>query len=270
MTKPVKILIVMEGEKREKPFRQRLVELYGINAELYVFRANIYNLYLAMKHIDFNGDLRDVLAGLPCMQGQNVNALLQTKFAYTYLIFDCDVQHTMDEKRDRDRLIDEIVEENFQLLEEMVGYFINETDPAVGKLYVNYPMMESYRDCDSFFDEDYCNTQVCIDDIKRYKEITGHKRLSNFRVDQFSKENFSDLLRMNIYKLNVMLGSGWDGLPYKDYQVLSGQTRIASFQHTLTSTTRNMSVLNTTLFLLADYFGNRNGFYDAIMTEIKL
>lgn len=259
----------MEGEKREKPFLQRLIELYGINAELYVFSANIYNLYLAMERIDFNGDLRDVLAELPCMQGQDTKTLLQTKFAYTYLIFDCDAQHTMDKEQDKCRPIDEIVAENFQRLEKMVRYFVDETDPSVGKLYVNYPMMESYRDCDNFFDENYRNTQVCIDDIKNYKKITGHKRLSSLRVDKFDKENFSDLLRMNIYKLNAMLGSGWAGLPYKEYQMLSEQMKIASFQKELTAITRNMNVLNTTLFLLADYYGNRDGFYDTIMAEAR-
>ncbi len=32
----------------------------------------------------------------------------------------------------------------------MTEYFVDETDPTIGKLYINYPMMESYRDCDEF------------------------------------------------------------------------------------------------------------------------
>lgn len=260
------MLIVVEGEKREKPFIERLMQLYGINAELYVFRANIYNLYLAMERMGFNGDLRDVLAELPCMKGQDLDALRQTNFTYTYLIFDCDAHHTMDEE-DENRPVDEIVKENFQRLEKMVDYFTNETDPTVGKLYVNYPMMESYRHCDNFFDENYRSTQVSIDDIKHYKEITGRSKLVNRRVDTFTQENFTALLRMNIYKLNAMLGSGWESPPYKTYQKLSEQTGIARHQKKLTATTRCMDVLNTTLFLLADYYGNRSGFYDAVVAE---
>ena len=267
MSEPVKMLVVVEGEKREKPFLQRLLQLYGMDAELYIFHANIYNLYLAMESIDFNGDLRDVLAKLPCMQGQDLESLVNTRFAYTYLIFDCDAQHTMDEERDKGRPIDEIMEENFLRLEKMVTYFTDETDPSVGKLYVNYPMMESYRDCDNFFEENYCNARVCIDDIKRYKEITGRRRVANHRLDKFTKENFTDLLRMNIYKLNAMLGDGWAVPSYKEYQTLSEQQGIACHQKELISTTRYMNVLNTTLFLLADYYGNKNGFYDTIIAR---
>lgn len=270
MSKPIKVLIIVEGEKREKPFLQQLVREYGINAELYVFHANIYNLYLAMKSIDFNGDLRDVLAGMPCMNDQNVAVLKETNFAYTYLIFDCDAQHTMDEERDKDRQIDEIMGENFHRLKKMVAYFTNETDPAVGKLYVNYPMMESYRHCNDFFDGDYHHTQICIDDIGHYKEITGRSRLSNRHVKAFTKDNFADLLCMNIYKLNSMLGDGWKALPYTAYQVLSEQLRIACYQKKQITSTRNMGVLNTTLFLLADYYGNRNGFYDTVIERRNL
>lgn len=270
VSEPVKMLIVVEGEKREKPFLQQLIKLYEIPAELYVFHANIYNLYLAMEHIGFNGDLRDVLAGLPCMQGQDLDTLRQTNFTYSYLIFDCDAQHTMDEERDKNRPVDEIVKENFRRLEKMVAYFTNETDPAVGKLYVNYPMMESYRHCDDFFDGNYCNARVCLDDIIHYKEITGRRKLANLRVDTFTKENFNALLRMNIYKLNAMLGSGWESPLYKTYQALSEQINIALHQKEQTATTRYMDVLNTTLFLLTDYYGNRNGFYDAVVAEASL
>ena len=270
VSEPVKMLIVVEGEKREKPFLQQLIQLYEINAELYVFHANIYNLYLAMERIDFNGDLRDVLAGLSCMKGQDLDALRQTNFAYTYLIFDCDAQHTMDEEKDKDRPVDEIMKENFQRLEQLVAYFTNETDPTIGKLYVNYPMMESYRHCDDFFDENYSNARVCIDDIRHYKEITGHRKLANRHVDTFTKENFAALLRMNIYKLNAMLGSGWESPLYKTYQTLSEQSTIALHQKEQTTTARCMDVLNTTLFLLTDYYGNQNGFYDAVVAEVSL
>lgn len=265
MSEQAKILVVAEGEKRERPFLQQAFKLYGVNADLYVFHANIYNLYRAMEELDFCGDLRDVLGTLPCMKNQDLKTLQETRFAYTYLIFDCDAQHTMDEKKDKFRLIDETVQVNFQRLSKMVAYFTNETDPAVGKLYVNYPMMESYRDCENFFDENYRYTQVCIDDIGQYKAITGKRKLANVRIDKFSKENFSDLLRMNVYKLNSMLGDGWENLTYAKYQILSEQRKIAAYQQNLTAGTRNMDVLNTTLFLLADYYGNRDGFYSTVM-----
>lgn len=265
MSKPVKVLIVMEGPKREKPFIERLVKLYGMDAELYVFHTNIYVLYQAMKKINFQGDIRDVLAGLPNMQGQDLVTLRETKFAYTYLIFDCDAQDTQGLKKGADRSIDNAVKESFTRLREMAAYFTDETDPAIGKLYVNYPMMESYRDCDSFFDENYRGARISIDDLTRYKQITERKRLASIHLSKFTKENFADLLRMNVYKLNAMLGGGWGGPAYQAYRALSDQDRIAAYQEALAASARCMDVLNTTLLLLTDYYGNRDGFYDSIV-----
>ena len=270
MNNPVNILIVVEGEKREKPFLQQLLKLHGINAELFVFHANIYHLYHAMEKIDFNGDLRDVLAALPCMKDQDLETLREARFAYTYLIFDCDAQHTINKEEGESSSIDEIIKQNLQRLKKMAAYFVDETDPSVGKLYVNYPMMESYRDCDNFFGENYRNARVCIDAIKCYKETTGQKKLANIRVDRFSKENFMDLLRMNICKLNTMLGSGWKLPSYSEYRAISEQKEITCYQKKTVDETRYMDVLNTTLFLLADYLGNMNGFYDNIVADAEL
>lgn len=55
----------------------------------------------------------------------------------------------------------------------MAEYFVDETDPSVGKLYINYPMMESYRDCDDFFDENYKSTMVSLPAILSYKKDVG-------------------------------------------------------------------------------------------------
>ena len=61
--------------------------------------------------------------------------------------------------------------------------------------------------------------------------------------------------------------SGFLNLPYMEYRILSEQKKIVIYQEELTARTRNITVLNTTLFLLADYYGNRDRFYDAIMAD---
>ena len=245
------------------PFIERLIQVYGINAELYVFHTNIYTLYQAMKEIGFAGDVRDVLISLPNMRDQDLKTLRNTRFAYTYLVFDCEAQHR--ERNEKALPVDSVAEKNMNQLLEMTDYFTNETDPSVGKLYVNYPMMESYRDCDSFFEDQYQSARICIDDIKDYKKLTGQKKIANRAVKAFSEEEFASLLRMNVYKLYSMLTGVWGPPVYRDYRILSEQIKIAAHEKELISSRRCIDVLNTTLFFLADYFGNQNGFYDKIM-----
>lgn len=265
--KTVSVLVVMEGERRELPFIERFVQLYRINAKLYIFHTNIYTLYQAMKEIDFAGDVRDVLISLPNMKDQDLQTLKNTKFAYTYLVFDCEAHHTR--YSEKSFSIDDVAPKNMDQLLEMAKYFTDETDPSKGKLYINYPMMESYRDCDSFFEDKYQSTRVCIDDIKNYKELTGQTKIANHNIKDFTKEDFNSLLRMNIYKLNFMLNNTWGALTYKDYRILSEQAKIVAYERNLITSERCIDVLNTTLFLLVDYFGNQRRFYDGIMQLLE-
>ncbi|MGN0714479.1 MAG: hypothetical protein ACI4LN_01560 [Anaerovoracaceae bacterium] len=145
---------------------------------------------------------------------------------------------------------------------ELTAHFTDETDPAIGKLYVNYPMMESYRDSDDFFSDQYRTNSVSIDDMSRYKEIAGKRRLSNVRLDKYTKENFKSLSKMNLFKLNEISRGIWDWPEYEEYLHLSEQSQILQHEIKIVNENRTISVLNTSLLLLFDYFGNRDGFYD--------
>lgn len=83
------ILIVVEGAKTEPAFFKRLLHIFGLNFQIYCLGTNIYTLYRRMKEIEFNGDLKSILIELHPDQRE----LLSKKFAYTYLVFDCDVHH---------------------------------------------------------------------------------------------------------------------------------------------------------------------------------
>lgn len=138
----VNILIIVEGSKTEPNFFNRLSDVFGLKFDIYCLETNIYSLYKKMKEIDFNGDIKDVLSEIH----QDKKEMLSKKFAYTYLIFDCDAHHS---RKNESRTQEEIVLDNLAKLSEMAKYFIDETDPSKGKLYINYPMMESYRDWSS-------------------------------------------------------------------------------------------------------------------------
>lgn len=252
------ILIIVEGEKTEPAFFNRLMSEFDQNFEIYCMGTNIYTLYKKMKEIEFNGDLKSILIELH----PNQRAVLSKKFAYTYLVFDCDVHHS---KKQDLRCIEEIIADNFPKLIEMAEYFVDETDPSVGKLYINYPMMESYRDCDNFFDENYQSTMVALPAILSYKKDVGKRKLSCVRIDSYTEKQFSSLVLQNIFKLNTIITGVWNKPSYEEYLLQSNTKRILLAEQAIAKRLEALSVINTSLFIISDYFGNRDGFYDKLI-----
>lgn len=261
MSKEIKILVIMEGGKTEPNFFNQLISVYGVQAELFPIEGNIYKLYKKMQEYDFLCDVKDALKELPIKKTDK--QILDEIFTYTYLVFDCDVHHTNIPQIEKHLWED--VNVNFEHLKEMADYFVDETDPSIGKLYVNYPMMESYRDCNAFFDEEYCHRTVAIQDFVHYKKMAGQQKLANVNINKYTKENFSDLTRMNVYKLHTLCQGEWSPLPYSTYRELSETKNIADTEFQFCQKHRQVQVLNSALFMLIDYYGNRDGFYDRIM-----
>lgn len=256
-----KTLIVVEGGHLEPSFFKQLKKVFGLNLDIYCLKDNIYHLYTKMKEIDFNGDIKNVLLELH----EEERELLSQNFAYTYLIFDFDPHHT--EEYEKDIPLEEIVEKNIEKVREMALYFVDETDPTVGKLYINYPMMESFKDCDSFDDNDYLTRSVALSDVKQYKKLVGKRRMANKRVDGYSKNDFILLTRQNVRKLGEICKETDSLLDYESYIQESNQSNVLQHEIDFVHYLKKIAVLNTSVFFALDYYGNKNGFYDEAMTN---
>lgn len=147
----------------------------------------------------------------------------------------------------------------------MLNFFDNETDQ--GKLYVNYPMMESYRDCNDFFDNEYRDRFVSLDILfsrtraQGYKAMVASRKLANVRNRQISQEQFNKLACMNVFKLNWMKNHCWQKPLYDDYLDISNQIDILELEHNACHNFEAVAVLNTLLFFIIDYKGR--SFYDS-------
>ena len=161
----------------------------------------------------------------------------------------------------------EIIADNFAKLEEMAEYFTDETDPTIGKLYINYPMMESFRDCDAFFDEKYEQAVVAVNDIKGYKQAVQKKALCRMHIDKFERGDFELLILQNVFKLNKLLKGIWEKPTYEEYRDQSEAGKILGKEKELVETKDCISVLNTSLYMIVDYFGNKYSFYDSLSAE---
>lgn len=237
------ILIIVEGEKTEPDFFNRYCSVFGIAAKLFIVGTNLYSLYDKMKNYDFACDIKDVLEELD--SSGKYKTILDEKFAFTYLIFDSDIQNKPPNRRDDACLSRELISENFSKLEEMSRYFTDETDPTIGKLYINYPMMESFRYCNSFDDSDYSKSYISIDHIKEFKLLSSKKKLSGKPIESYTKSDFSKLIYLNIKKLFLTLDKQNDcSLSYIEYTEAAVQSNIVDGQKKLIETSNKISTIH--------------------------
>ena len=263
----MKVLIIVEGQQTELEFFTKLFSVFDVPVELVFVANNLYALYHKMEMYHFECDVKDALAEL--VNSDEMKEILKSKFTYTYLIFDSDLQNKAPAQRSMNIPIEQLAEENLDKLKEMAGYFTDETDPTIGRLYINYPMMESYRYCDSFYDEAYLSAIIPISMMKDFKKYASQKRLSGYDISTYTKNNFEDLIRMNVHKLKTVSDMECDETPsYQQYQTISVGAKIADNQSEMVLHDQKLSVINTSLFMILDYFGNKHSFYDKFMNLI--
>lgn len=255
-----RVLVIAEGVRAERNFLNSMKSALKFDHTFCCLQGNIYLLYKKMKEVDFNADVKSILMELH----PEYRELLDEKFAYTYLIFDMDPHHT---KKNDDRTIGAVVRDNCIAIQEMADYFVDETDPSVGKLYVNYPMLESFRTCDSTFDEHYRDEYVSLEGIESFKRYAGTKKMASKHLKDYTRSDFMCLTKQNIYKLNWVSSQAWDMMPYDLYLAKSQQSGILAEQVKLIDGDGRVAILNTSLFMILDYYGNRDGFYDSVMSE---
>lgn len=253
-----KALLIVEGASLEPRFFTHLSKICGMDVEILSLRANVYLLYRKLKEYGFDYDVKTALKEL-LRSDADANAVLSHSFAYTYLVFDCDAHDSGIPRRGTPpRPLPDVVNENYSRLSEMQEYFTDETDPDRGLLYVNYPMMESYRDADSFSDPSFLNRTVSFADLRRYKELVGRRRLANSRIDRLDVAQLHGLMEMHLSKLERILERAQNADEAKMPSLVSPpserQRSLLRAQRELSAASQ-MFVVNTSLLLPADYFG---------------
>ena len=257
-----KILFVVEGEKTERQLVSRLSEVFSVSSEICAVRGNVYKLYQMVKNEPFFS----IVKVLSEMTGSDADkAILANTYTDVFLVFDCDAQHTISPDEAQRMTAHEIAVRNMEIIREMAARFDESTDPERGKLLVNYPMVESFRDCDDFFDMSYADAAAFVESLRSYKRHVASRRLVRYHIKDYSLNNFRDLVRMNIFKLNKILRGCFDACSYGEFLSINDQGKIAKKESDLVQRGSVVSVLNTLLFFPLEYFGNTNDFYDKIL-----
>lgn len=247
-----KALFIVEGD-REEEYVSKIAEVMEIDVKVYPVKANIYMLYSKLKAEDFQLNIVDTLLEMKGVEDRYKQILREgDAFAYTYLLFDLDIQDN-----------DKPIGDNYKIVREMLEYFIDETDETVGKLYVDYPMIESLWDYDKNDLDEYKTRHVLLSEIKNYKRIVGD-RGNPVNLSKYTLEKFIELAVMNIKKANYIINSLWEKPNYDLYLSKLNQLSILDCEEEQSLTIQHVMVLNSIPLFMVDYWGNENGFYDEL------
>lgn len=235
-----KILFICEGEKTEKKFCDLIIDRYFIDKkkpkEYVAFGANIYSLYDEMSK-DRDLDIIELVREKAKLKKDKATyeKLSMGGFDEVYLIFDFDFHAP---------------QYSFQKLLEMAEFFDNETEN--GKLYINYPMMESFKHFKSIPDIDFNKYKVSKDECLKYKKIVGDVScIKHFNDITLSK--LSIIIKQVLDKYSFISKKKLDN--YETYLKEFSQINLLKLQNKSLWEDGKIFVLNTSVLWGLDYFG---------------
>ena len=156
-----KVLLIVEGEADEVRFFRRIFKscyrtldysFYSYRTNLHVLAQELYNNYP-----DFESDNIDIRLVLASIESDlNKKKLLKDQYSDVFLIFDFEPQDP---------------NAHFDTVKRMLNYFSDSTEQ--GKLFINYPMMQSYKHFSNLPDRDFDQKAVTIEETKKYKSMVA-------------------------------------------------------------------------------------------------
>ena len=259
------ILFIFEGE-RECPVFNTLQHLFfkkETEPFICVYKSNIYSLYSHIKEYDFIGGQEEVdtvsaLNEILVKQGNNeLSSINPSEIAEIFLFFDYDFHHSRG-----------TLEENNLHLKELLEYFNEETE--AGKLYINYPMIESLRYTKALPDDDYINYTIARTDCRNFKKIANDfSHYSSFdhlvrstnsneaeekkkRRDENISRNWLYLVRMNVIKANYLCNDR-NSLPENISDISQARIFDAQLLKYVQTDNCHVSILNSFPIFLYEY-----------------
>lgn len=186
-----KVLLLVEGEKTEVSFLRRLIKVCspGLTVEIVPMSINIYIFYKQLKAYETNFTTTlDVLKRIKADQKDDLEKL-NDNYAFIYLIFDFDIQEDSINSKQK-----------MSILEDMIDIFSDEADDF-GKLLIDYPMVESFRDYPSSDPNVFLSKERNVSNLLlcSYKEMV-HTRGNTLDVNKYSSKQFEMICKLNIRK----------------------------------------------------------------------
>lgn len=229
-----KILVLVEGAKTDVALMERLFSIYQIDFkyEIVSYCTNIYTLYKEM----FEDNDPDDMDLLQLLKSRELDLVKKTLFDESYsdilLIFDLD-PHDFGFTPEKIR--------------HMAKYFVESSD--VGKLYINYPMVEAFYHMTSIPDLNFNTYNATLNELSAgtYKaRVNRENRNHDYRKFAATKEECNIVIRQNISKAWLVVGDPEDDMPPSQAEILN--TQLNSIQNE-----NRVAVLSTCAFFIPEY-----------------
>lgn len=237
-----RVLFIVEGGRGETRFLRKMHSiLFGTRPEnVFVYGTVVHSLLRSVFPDGRADEYLDVVSVLRGMAGDEDRDMLEQEFSDVYLVFDMDPHDARYDAR---------------TLALAMAHFNDSTEN--GKLYLNYPMLESYRHLKGLEDSEYLDRTVSLADVGRYKDIVGRECADCLKdLGKYDERVFGPIIRMNLMKADRILGGpgevptaerflSWDGCGILDEQLrlMDGCGRL--------------HVLNTSVFNPVDFAPGR-------------
>lgn len=247
-----KILFIFEGKKKEPYIMQIIKELYFKNYK-YVFISYCSNIQSLFNELNKDDDLD--LVGL-LKENETKHPELEKKlekcnwdeFSEIYLFFDYDIKKPDEYNKDS-------LETQNEKIKEMLELFDNETEK--GKLYINYPMVESIRYFKKELPDEYYYTYTTNlfigKEFKREAHNSSHYKNLDFITSKNKNQesNWKHIIDLNIKKANHIC-SDLNELPSKKISI--NQQEIFKNQLSKYVSKNEIAILNSFPLFLYEYF----------------
>lgn len=232
------ILFIVEGSRTEPRLINRMQQVFGINTDydVYSYSTAIYELYDTLKADEY---LDIVLLLKELTQDSNEKELLSRKFTKIYLLFDFDPHH---QKFDMGKLLN------------MLHLFHDSTNG--GKLYLNYPMIESFKHVGQMPDLKFITRTVSQLDVLDYKKMVG--TFTNYLNDaKWTYTVARDLVIHHLSKLGYILHHQ-KSINELDTYDIDSSCSIALLEKQYNAYLNNaLPVINTSILYLIDLKQNK-------------
>lgn len=234
-----KILVLVEGAKTDVKLMEHLLTVYGIHQthQIVSYNTNIYTLYNQM----FSDSEPENIDLLQLLKENEKDAEKKKIFDEYYsdilLIFDLDPQ---DPNFSEDKI------------KCMLDYFVESSD--MGKLYLNYPMVEAFYHMKSIPDNEYFSYTATMQELQEHNyktRVAAENRNHDYRKFAVDKAECNIVIKQNIDKAWVISAS--KKAPENANISLLKSSDILAAQLKKLNDEKALFVLCTCAFYISDY-----------------
>ncbi len=234
-----RMLLIVEGPSDEEVLIKKLWDRFdkGADYEIVTYKTNVYVLMRALfidGVIDEDLDLVRLLRSEDNPSGIRLDR--SEKFTDVFMVFDLDPQ---DPNADLD------------MLGKMLRFFDDST--SKGKLFINYPMMQSYRHITGQNDPGFKDRMVPANIGRRYKSMVDKEAWNRLKqINRLNRDTLRWIIELHLSKMSYIVNGSFEIPSYRAYKNMTGDLVLRK-QLEVIRIQGSVYVLNTSMFLIVDY-----------------